>query len=166
MVRWHLTGSFRWATLAWQTLCRCDSSLQFSQLLSGSGLRSTYMCVVVDQWCCGRIIWQRTLRVRPAATLMLMSSVHCVSQKHLLTLSTHTHTQHTLPTHDQKCMLAVTQTQWLPFPHTHTHTLRSIPSGKVKRGVLICSSQLCVTSLTGTRPQYKEIKQQRWPCVS
>lgn len=48
----------------------------------------------------------------------------------------------------------------------HTpHTLHSIPPGKVKRWVIICSSQLCVTSLIGTQPQYKEIKHQRWPCV-
>ncbi len=146
---------------------------QFSQLLLGLRLRSTCMCVCVCVlWCshgaAAGLSDNTPLGVRLSVALMLdhQCSASNIST-HWLCSSTQTHTHthtHTLkPATRNACL------QWhklngshlLTHTHTHTHTFCSILPGKVKRWVIICSSQLCVTSLTGTQPQYKEIKQQR-----
>lgn len=66
-----------------------------------------YMCVVVDQWHCGRIIWQRTLWVN-------LSTKH----EHSLILPKHTHSNTPPGMHLLQCH----KLNGSHFP-THTHTL-------------------------------------------
>lgn len=110
------------------------------------------VCVVVDWWC------STPSGVRLSAALMLG---HQCSASNRST--------HWLQPTKNTCLLGnkLFGSHFLTHPyeatHTHTHTLCTVHPGKVKHWVIICSSQLCVTSPAGTLPHYKETKQQR--CV-